>query len=77
MALIFNTIMSSEYNLHAKIIEAYRSKDFKKSTKDSRKHLYFRIKPDKSSSELIVPYNDLKDHFPYALIDFYEERIKE
>ncbi len=37
--------------------------------------MFFKIRPDKSVSELIIPYKDLKDNFPFALIEYYETKI--
>ncbi len=79
MALIINTYMSLEespQSHHTKILEVLRSQNLKKPGKDPRQHLYFKVKPNKSSTELIVPYKDLKNNFPYALIDFYESKMK-
>lgn len=56
---------------HTKILEVFRSKTSKKNTKEPREQLFFKIKPDKAVSELIIPYKDLKDNFPYALIEYY------
>jgi hypothetical protein len=46
----------------------YRSKTAKKTEIDPREHLFFKIKPEKSQNDLLVPYKDLRDNFPYALI---------
>ena len=61
---------------HTKILEVLRSKPSKQHSKDSRQLLYFKIKPEKSLTELIIPYKDLKDNFPYALLDYYETKMK-
>ena len=61
---------------HTKIIEVLRSKSLKKSPKDPRQQLYFKIKHNKSTTDMIVPYKDLRNNFPYALIDYYEAKMK-
>ena len=59
-----------------KILKVYRNSKAIKNPNDPRQNLVFKIKHEKAKSELIIEYKDIKEKFPYALLEYYENKIR-